>query len=140
FNAYQNNIYISTNYGISVFDLERLEFGDTYFIGDGGTQVQVSQTAILGDYIYASCIDGNGIRRALVDSPNLIDFQNWPLVTSGSWYAVEVFQDNLYATRTNNRLYQINEGAVIELSSYSTVPRGLKAVSGHLLVTTSNRV
>lgn len=140
FNAFQNKIYISTNYGISVFDLERLEFGDTYFIGDGGTQLQVSQTAILGDYIYASCVDGNGIRRALVASPNLIDFQNWQVVTSGSWYAVEAFQDNLYAARTNNRIYQVTQSAVTEVASYSTTPRDLRAVNENLLVTTTNRV
>ena len=32
FNEYNNVIYISTDYGVSVYDLERLEFGDTYFI------------------------------------------------------------------------------------------------------------
>lgn len=46
-NANENNVYLSTGYGISVFDLERLEFGDTYFIGDGGIQIEVSQTTIL---------------------------------------------------------------------------------------------
>src|SRR5690606_2392863 len=68
FNAYQNVVYISTNFGISVFDLDRLEFGDTYFIGDSGSQVKVSQTTIIGGAIYASCLDGNGIRRAQVTS------------------------------------------------------------------------
>lgn len=140
FKGYQNHVYISTNYGISVFDLERLEFVDTYFIGDGGTQVQVSQTTILGDHIYASCIDGNGIRRALVDSPNLIDFQNWQLVTAGSWYAVEAFQNNLYATRTNNRFYQVNNGIATEVASYSAVPRDLRAVDENLLVATANKI
>ncbi|XCF06303.1 two-component regulator propeller domain-containing protein [Tamlana crocina] len=140
FNAYQNKIYVSTNFGVSVFDLERLEFGDTYFIGDGGAQVQVSQTAILGNYVYASCIDGNGIRRALVDSANLIDFQNWQLVTSGSWYAVEAFQENLYATRTNNRMYQVSQGAITEVAAYSAVPRDLRAANENLLVATTNRV
>ena len=33
FNENNGLVYISTDYGISVFDLERLEFGDTYFIG-----------------------------------------------------------------------------------------------------------
>src|SRR5690606_13283951 len=37
FNEDNGVVYISTNYGISVYDLERLEFGDTYYIGPGGT-------------------------------------------------------------------------------------------------------
>ena len=54
-NAYENFIYISTNYGITVFDLDRLEFRDTYFIGNLGTQIPVKQTTIFNDFIYAAC-------------------------------------------------------------------------------------
>ena len=55
FNEYNNVVYISTDFGISVYDLERLEFGDTYFIGNGGSQIIVNETAVFGDYIYAAC-------------------------------------------------------------------------------------
>src|SRR5690554_894567 len=33
FNVIDNLVYVSTSYGISVYDLQYLEFGDTYFIG-----------------------------------------------------------------------------------------------------------
>ena len=46
FFEYNNSIYISTNYGVSVYDLQALEFGDTYYIGQNGAQVQVNQTYI----------------------------------------------------------------------------------------------
>ena len=36
FLEFDKKVYIATNYGISVYDLERLEFGDTYFLGNGG--------------------------------------------------------------------------------------------------------
>ena len=58
FNAYGNLVYISTNYGISVFNLERLEFGDTYFIGNNSSSLEVYQTELFNGFIYAATNDG----------------------------------------------------------------------------------
>ncbi|TGV00693.1 type IX secretion system anionic LPS delivery protein PorZ [Flavivirga rizhaonensis] len=140
FNAYQNVIYISTNYGISVFDLEKLEFGDTYFIGNGGSQIQVNQTTVFGDYIYAACMDGAGIRKGLVSSPNLIDYQNWQLVNSGNWLSIETHLDKLYAIEANRRIYQIINDALTEIFLYADAPLDMRAVDTNLIVTTRNDV
>ncbi|MEL0455487.1 two-component regulator propeller domain-containing protein [Flavobacteriaceae bacterium SZ-1-7] len=140
FNGYQNVLYVSTNFGISVFDLERLEFGDTYFIGSGGSQVQVTQTTIYGDYIYASCLGGNGIKKALVSSPNLIDFQNWQSINSGNWLSIEAQNDKLYAINTNRKIYQIMNDALIEVFTYSTMPQDLRFYDENLVVTTLDGV
>ncbi len=140
FNIHQNFIYISTNYGISVFDLERLEFGDTYFIGNGGSQIQVNQTTIFGDYIYAACEDGSGIRKALVSSPNLIDYQNWQLINSGNWLSVESVADNLYAIGTNRRIYQIVNDVFTEIFFYADTPLDMRSANENLIVTTQNNV
>ena len=140
FNAFGNLVYIATNYGISVFNLERLEFGDTYFIGNSGSETIVNQTAVFGDYIYAACQDGSGLRKALLSNPNLIDFQNWQVVTSGDFIAVEMVENNLYAVRTNNRIYQINSDVLSELFLYTNPPLDLKSVDGNLIVTTKSNV
>ncbi|MDO5978645.1 two-component regulator propeller domain-containing protein [Flavivirga spongiicola] len=140
FNAYQNVIYISTNYGISVFDLERLEFGDTYFIGNGGSQIQVNQTTIFGDYIYAACLDGSGLRKGLISNPNLIDYQNWQLVNSGNWLLIESQEDKLYAIGTNRRIYQIVNDVLTEMFLYTDTPLDMRSVNGNLIVTTQNDV
>ena len=140
FNAYQNVIYVSTNYGISVFDLEKLEFGDTYFIGNGGSQIQVNQTTVFGDYIYAACLDGAGIRKALVSSPNLIDYQNWQLINSGNWLSIESLSDKLYAIGTNRRIYQIVNDVLTEIFLYADTPLDMKSVHANLIVTTQKNV
>ena len=140
FNAYQNVIYVSTNYGISVFDLEKLEFGDTYFIGNGGSQTQVNQTTIFGDYIYVACLDGTGIRKALVSSPNLIDYQNWQLINSGNWLSIESLSDKLYAIGTNRRIYQIVNDVLTEMFLYADTPLDMKSVNANLIVTTQKNV
>lgn len=140
FNAYQNVIYISTNYGISVFDLEKLEFGDTYFIGNGGSQIQVNQTTIFGDYIYAACLDGTGIRKALVSNSNLIDYQNWQLINSGNWLSIESYSNRVYAIGTNRRIYQIVNDVLTEMFLYDDTPLDMKSVHANLIVTTRKNV
>ncbi|AUP79188.1 type IX secretion system anionic LPS delivery protein PorZ [Flavivirga eckloniae] len=140
FNAYQDVLYVSTNFGISVFNLERLEFGDTYFIGNGGSQIQVNQTTIFGDYIYAACMDGSGLRKALVASPNLIDFQNWQTINSGNWLSIESQVDKLYAIGTNRRIYQIANDVLTERFLYPDIPMDMRTVNENLVVTTQKEV
>lgn len=140
FFAYNNLVFISTNYGISVFDLARLEFGDTYFIGDGGSQIQVNQTTVYQDYIYAACSGGYGIRRALTSNPNLIDFSNWQTITSGNFTGIEGQINNLYAVRSDRRLFSVSNTTLTELMLYSNQPLDVRTVNNNLLVTTGNQV
>lgn len=136
-----NLVYIATNYGISVYNLDRLEFGDTYFIGNNGTQIQVNQTTIFGDYIYAACFGGNGIRKAAVSSPNLIDFRNWQTVATGDFVAIESVSDKLYTVNTNRQLFDVSNDMLNNaLFQYNTVPTEVKNVNNNLVVTTSNNV
>ncbi len=138
FNAYGSVVYISTNYGISVFNLERLEFGDTYFIGNGGGQIQVNQTAVFGNYIYAASFGGNGIRKALVSSPNLIDYKNWQTIANGDFVAIESVENTLYTANTNRQIFQIVNDALNVLFQYGNIPLEIKNVSNNLIVTTSS--
>lgn len=140
FNAYSNIVYVATNYGISVFNLDKLEFGDTYFIGNLGSQTKVSQTTIFNDYIYAACLDGNGLQKALISNPNLIDYQNWQTVTKGDFLAVETAENKLYAINTNKRLYNVINDALNELVLYNNLPIDIKFVNDYLVVTTTNDV
>lgn len=135
FNEYNNVVYIATDYGISVYDLEALEFGDTYFLGNGGSQIVVKQTEVFDGYIYAACTSGNGMRIADVDNNNLIDFQNWDQVFSGSFEGVQKVNNNLYALRLNKRVYEIqNNNALVERLSYPTLPVSYKSNNETIIV------
>ena len=118
FMEYNGFVYIASGFGISLFNLERLEFDDSYFIGDNGSQLDVSQTAVVGDYIYAATA-GNGIRRALVQNDNLIDFAIWTTVTGGSWYGVANLGDVLYAINTSNQLQRYNGAGFNTVNTFS---------------------
>ena len=141
FNLNDNLVYISTNYGISVYDLENLEFGDTYFIGDNGTQIRVNQTTILGDYIYAACYDLGGVRKALVASPNLINFQEWDKIRGGNWRFIQNVDGNLYAVRSSRKLFTIDQSDVFtEIFVYDALPSDMVNSNNYLLITTSDNV
>ncbi|MCF6295647.1 MAG: ABC transporter substrate-binding protein [Flavobacteriaceae bacterium] len=140
FNEYNGLVYISTDYGISVYDLERLEFGDTFFIGNGGTQIIVSQTAVFGDDIFAACMSNSGIRTASVTNTNLIDYQEWTQIVGGNFLGIETLEDKLYTTRLNNRIYEINNNILNELFAYANTLLDLKSSNNNLVVTTSNTI
>lgn len=140
FNAVANVVYIATDFGISIYDLDKLEFKDTYFIGELGSQTKVAQTTIFGDYIYAACQNGNGLRKAPISNPNLIDYQNWQVVATGDFLAVQTVEDKLYTIRTNRRLYQVSNDVLIEKTLYNNPPLDVKAVNGNFIVTTKSNV
>ncbi len=109
FYEYDGKAYISAEFGITVYDLSRLEFGDTYFIGDLGTQINITQTTVSGDYIYASSSEG-GVRRGLVDDEDLIDFDRWTTVTAGNIRGVQTLGEEVYLARNNNNIERFDEG------------------------------
>lgn len=136
FFAYENFIYISTNFGISVFDLERLEFGDTYFIGDGGAQIPVKQVSISNDNIYAACINNNGLKKASLSNPNLIDFRNWQTIAPGNFVGVGAIENRLYTVGTNSRIYEVVNDALVDLFTFNDAIIDFKALENNIVVTT----
>ncbi|MBW2938460.1 T9SS type A sorting domain-containing protein [Aureisphaera sp. CAU 1614] len=116
FYEYDEQLYIATDYGISVYDIDRLEFGDTYFIGELGAQIQVSQTTVLETYIYASTQD-EGLKRARIDSGDLIDFAEWQSISGGAMVGVQTVGENLFFARLNNLVLQANVGVVATFNS-----------------------
>lgn len=139
-NPFENSIYLATDFGISVYNLERLEFEDTYFIGNGGSQIPISQTTIFNGFIYASCLNGNGLRKGDITNPNLIDFNNWQTITTGDFVGVEMHKNILYAIGTNRIIYDVTNDVLNQLFQYSDTPLEIKSNSNNLLVTTINNV
>jgi len=66
--------YLSTGFGIIALDIIKKEISETFNVGPGGTYIQVNESCIKNDTIYAACQDG--VYYGSLKS-NLIDFQNW---------------------------------------------------------------
>jgi len=140
FNEHNEILFVSTDYGISVYDLERLEFGDTYFVGNGGSQIIVKQTTVFEGFIYAACQNSRGLIKAPVNSDELIDYQVWLALTTGNFIAVEKVENTLFAVRSNRRIYSIENDVLNQLFVYADTPRDVRDSNNNLLVTTKNNV
>lgn len=139
FYEYEGVVYISTNYGISVYDLTNLEFGDTFFIGDNGSQLAIGQTTVFNGQIYAASEDG-GIRTTNVDNPNLVDYHEWQMIANGSWQRVFNFGEKLYGLQNENTIYRINNTATSLALQFSGPVQDVTKQSDFLTVTQLNKI
>ena len=133
-------IYISTDYGVSIYDLERLEFGDTYFLGDGGSQITVKQVSILNNEIYVACLDNNGIKKAELTNPNLIDFEQWQTVINGNYHTINSINNKLYSVRDNKVVYEINGASINTLFTLPLLPLDAEVTTTNLIYSTVNTI
>ena len=140
FNEHNDVVYISTDYGISVYNLNNLEFGDTYFIGNSGGQIAVMETAIFEDYIYAACQNNNGLKKALYTSDNLIDYQQWQSIAGGNFSNAHTINEKLFVINNNRNTYQVIDDSLVQLFTFTDSPLDLNSTFNNLIVTTNNNV
>ena len=91
--------YIACGFGIVVFDLKKEEVKDTYYIGNHGDAVNVTDVAIYSNRIYASTDDG--LYYADLNATNLANYASWHFDTSVphphlGYTEMEVFGNRLY--------------------------------------------
>lgn len=107
-----DQLLISTGYGVSIYNLNGYEFGDTYYIGDFATQINVTSTVIHENFIYASSPD-LGILRANINS-NLIDFNNWQTIYFGDIQELFYDGENIFFF-TDNSIMRINDEEITSI-------------------------
>jgi hypothetical protein len=107
FYEFDGKLYISAGYGISVYDLALLEFIDTYFIGNFGSQINVNQITVVEPYIYAATT-GNGVRKAMVNDDNLIDFNAWTNIAGGlTLKGIQEIGGEIYTIDGSNKVFLV---------------------------------
>jgi ligand-binding sensor domain-containing protein len=142
FLEYNGKIFISCDYGISVFDLTSLEFENTYYMGPLGANIAVAQTAINNGFIYAatSFPSGSGIRRADLSNQFLDDFNQWVDISGFYWKGITTFNNTIYAYRTDNKLYKYDGTSFTQLIQYNQAFLDLRSTADYLTTTFSNDV
>ncbi|MGV3460810.1 MAG: two-component regulator propeller domain-containing protein [Flavobacterium sp.] len=135
---HEGNAYIATDFGIAVFNIATLEFGDTLYLGPNGAEIPVNQATIQGGYIYAAC-GGQGLRRGLITNPNLNDFNNWATFSTAFWQYAVTLNNNLVVA-DNQNIYRLEAGNFVLKSSNPYTIRDVRVVEGQLSVTTPFQV
>jgi ligand-binding sensor domain-containing protein len=132
-------LYISCDFGIVQYKLATLEFGDTYFIGPAGQEIKVFQTTVFNNEIYA-VTQYDGIRKASISNPNLIDFAQWQLFDGGYWNGITTFNNQIVGSNLNNRIYKHNGVSFDEIANIGQLVADIRATADGLIVTSLNRV
>jgi len=131
-------VYVSCDFGIVQFNLTTSQFGDTYFIGDNGAEINIRQTAYFDGFIYAAT--SNGIRKANSTNANLIDYNQWTLVNSGDWSSVETLDTTLIAINSGGYIHRYNSNTFVGFLQLPQPATDMRAVNHKLFVTTPNTV
>ncbi|MFP9112915.1 two-component regulator propeller domain-containing protein [Flavobacterium sp. RHBU_3] len=139
-NIYEYNgmAYLSCGFGIVVFNLETLQFGDTYYIGSTGGQIGVNQCAVHNGYIFAATQEG--LKRAPLTA-NLINFSEWSVVSSGIWRKVLPYEGVLFAVSDWNTVYTVNGGNTTTV--FTTLPTQItdfREANGYMVITCATKV
>lgn len=132
---HDNKLFLSTSFGVVVYNIEKLEFGDTYFIGDNAAAVKVNQITVNNNLLYAAT--ENGIYMADINA-NLIDYNNWQLLppsANRNFNTIGVFDGVLFST-SNNMLYRLQNQNLQMVQSFPKDIVALKSTATNLTVST----
>ena len=137
---YQGKLYLATSFAIIEYDIDQLEFGDTFFIGNNSTDVKINEIVVFDDFIYAAT--ERGIYIADINNANLIDFNNWNLISSvnNNYSNIIIFNSKIYTT-LNKKLFEVTEtNEIVLIEDYSSPIVSLKGSSTNLSVVLNSSV
>jgi hypothetical protein len=109
----ENLAYLSTDFGVVVFDLIKLEVKETYRdLGVNGSNLKIIESTFLNDSIFLAT--EKGILAGDVND-NLMDFNNWKRFNTGIFNAsipsVTTFNSSIFATVNASGIYRYQDGA-----------------------------
>ncbi|HWY13361.1 MAG TPA: two-component regulator propeller domain-containing protein [Bacteroidia bacterium] len=97
--TFKNNIaYLACGFGIIVFDTDKIEIKDTYYIGPGGSYLNVYQVEVADSIILAATT--SGLYKANT-ATILNNFQNWNVVSGippGTYNGVVNYKSRVIAS------------------------------------------
>lgn len=135
----QDKLYISCDFGISVFDLKKMEFLDSYFIGDSGSETAILQTVIWNNYLYA-VTRSSGVKRVNINNPAIVDYNQWELYQSGVWLGIQIFNNNLVLATSDNKLILDNGVSSNIVAEEQSTIKKIKSFTDYILVITTDKV
>lgn len=99
--------YIACDFGISILNLNKKEFAETYSIGTDGFNEKIINISLLNSNIYALTSSNILIGNT---SKNLINYQNWTTLSNpdskNDNVKMILANDTIYLLKSNNVLYR----------------------------------
>jgi ligand-binding sensor domain-containing protein len=142
--AVRDNVaYLSTDYGVVLFDLNQLELKETWRdLGALGKPLKIFQSTFLHDSIFVAT--EKGVLAGSLQS-NLLDFNNWKRFDTGvfanSIVSIATFHNTVYAAITTQGIFHYQGLQWIkEIFLQNTTVTSLSASSNHLLIAENKNV
>lgn len=137
--------YLSTDFGVVVFDLDKREVKETYRdLSDTGENLVIKESVVLQDSIYLATEQGVVV-GATNGSENLLDFRNWKRYSegplSGSIASITSFNGQVHVAVDASGIFLLQDGVGIQQPFLQT--ETFKSISGsshQLLITTVDKV
>jgi len=133
---FNNKLYLSTPFAVVVYDIENLEFGDTYFIGNNSSSIKINETIISNDIIYA--VTEVGVFKADITSNLLIDYNNWEQLFMGRNFKNSAFLKNLYVTE-GSKVFAFDGTILSNEIDFSEEIKSLKSSTEHLIISLNKK-
>lgn len=128
---YNGKLYLATPFAIVVYDIDKLEFRDTYFFGTNSTSIKTNKTLILNNEIYAAT--ENGIYKANLTNQNLIDSNNWQQIGAGNFKNIIGFEGKVYVSK-EKELSRIDGANLIIEKTFGSTIKDLKSNAQNLII------
>ena len=138
FFEFDNLIYVSTNFGISELDTERLEFGDSFFVGPNNTRIPIAQLGVLDNFIYAAS-PSNGMLRADRNATDLIDSNRWQVIDTSGFLGVQIVENKILGISVNNAIEEFDGTQFVNRRGFSQTIVNSKVNQDRLIITTTGQ-
>ena len=136
FTEFNDQLFISTGYGISVFDINNFEFADTYYIRSDTELLNVSDISIIGDYIYTS-VNNIGIFKSNINL-NLINDESWIQIYSGDVNSILTINQNIYFN-DNTNIYKIEGDQILNIQTINPEILSMNKSEDKIIITTRDK-
>ncbi len=128
---FKQQLFIATSFAVVTYDVEKLEFGETYFIGSNSSSLNINDIIVFNNRIFATT--ATGIFVADATNPNLIDATKWNLRFSGNFQKIVEFSGNVYAVSSKN-LILLNGDTPQNVLSFTENITAVKTTGTNLII------
>ena len=125
---------ISVGYGVSIFNVNRKEFGDTCFFFNGSTYEKVLEATIKDDVVYA--VTGSSLKYHPLDVTFSV-YTSWSSVV-GAYTQID--SKDILALATNTNVYYGNVGGFVAIPQSFTKVKDVRLKNSNIVIADLNKV
>ena len=130
-----NDAVISVGYGVSIFKLDKKEFGDTAFFNNGGNYTVANESIIKDNIVYSATADGIKSHEMNVSFPI---YNTWATPITGNF--TQISSDDAVYASTENQVFKGNGATFASFKSGFTGIKDIVSNNSSLIVADFTKV